>query len=68
MVGACRPPSRGGRGVSGPLLLGIDEGTTAVKAALYDLDLRERAHARRPVPTEHPAPGLVEQDLSLIHI
>ena len=45
-----------------PLLLGIDEGTTAVKAALFDLGLRPLAEARRPVATAHPAPGWVEQD------
>jgi len=47
-------------------LLGIDEGTTAVKAVLYDLDLHPVAEARRGVPTEHPGPGLVEQDAELI--
>jgi glycerol kinase len=52
--------------VSSPLLLGIDEGTTAVKAALFDRDLRAVAEARRPVPVTHPAPGLVEQDPALI--
>ncbi|HMD57113.1 MAG TPA: FGGY family carbohydrate kinase [Solirubrobacteraceae bacterium] len=48
--------------MSSPLLLGIDEGTTAVKAALFDLDLRELARARRAVPVRHPGSGLVEQD------
>ena len=52
--------------MSSPLLLGIDEGTTAVKAALFDRDLRAVAEARRPVPVTHPAPGLVEQDPALI--
>ncbi len=45
-----------------PLLLGIDEGTTAVKAALFDVSLRPLALARRPVATAHPSPGFVEQD------
>ncbi|MEA2215849.1 MAG: glycerol kinase [Solirubrobacteraceae bacterium] len=45
-----------------PLLLGIDEGTTAVKAALFDRALEPLAEARRPVATSHPGPGLVEQD------
>jgi glycerol kinase len=45
-----------------PLLLGIDEGTTAVKAALFEADLTPLAEARRPVATSHPAAGLVEQD------
>ncbi len=46
----------------GSLLLGIDDGTTAVKAALFDADLRVVAEARRPVALHHPAPGWVEQD------
>jgi glycerol kinase len=44
------------------LLLGIDEGTSAVKAALYDGDLRPVAEARREKPLAHPQPGWVEQD------
>jgi glycerol kinase len=44
------------------LLLGIDEGTTAVKAALFDLELREVREARRDKATRHPRPGWVEQD------
>jgi glycerol kinase len=52
--------------VSSPLLLGIDEGTTAVKAALFDGELRSVAQARRPVPVTHPSPGWVEQDPGLI--
>jgi glycerol kinase len=45
-----------------PLVLGIDDGTTAVKAALFDAELRPVASARRPVATANPAPGRVEQD------
>jgi glycerol kinase len=52
--------------MSSGLLLGIDEGTTAVKAALFDLELRAVAEARRPVPVTHPQPGWVEQDPELI--
>jgi len=48
------------------LLLGIDEGTTAVKVAVFDTDLRPVADARRPVPVVHPAPGFVEQDPELV--
>jgi glycerol kinase len=48
--------------MSAPLLLGIDEGTTAVKAGLFDAGLQLLALARRPVATNHPAPDLVEQD------
>jgi sugar (pentulose or hexulose) kinase len=44
------------------LLLGIDEGTSAVKAALYDADLRTVVEARREKPLAHPRPGWVEQD------
>jgi glycerol kinase len=45
-----------------PLVLGIDDGTTAVKVALFDARLAPVASARRPVPTANPAPGRVEQD------
>jgi glycerol kinase len=48
--------------VSRPLLLGIDEGTTAVKAVLYDTDLRPVAEQQRRVRTSHPRAGWVEQD------
>jgi glycerol kinase len=44
------------------LLLGIDEGTSAVKAILFDADLRPIAEARREKPLRHPRPGWVEQD------
>jgi glycerol kinase len=52
------------RGVSGSmtLLLGIDEGTSAVKAILFDADLRPLREARREKPLHHPRPGWVEQD------
>jgi glycerol kinase len=43
-------------------LLGIDEGTSAVKAVLYDEELRTVAEARREKPLSHPRPGWVEQD------
>ncbi len=52
----------GDAAVSEPLLLGIDEGTTAVKAALFDTRLQPIAEARRPVASTHPSPGWVEQD------
>ena len=52
--------------MSAALLLGIDEGTTAVKAALFDEELGPVAEARREVPVSHPAPGHVEQDPELI--
>ncbi len=44
------------------MLLGIDEGTSAVKAVLFDADLRAAREARREKPLTHPKPGWVEQD------
>ncbi len=44
------------------LLLGIDEGTTGVKAALFDPELQPVAEARRDKVNRHPQPGWVEQD------
>jgi glycerol kinase len=43
-------------------LLGIDDGTSAVKAVMYDADLRLVAQARREKALSHPRPGWVEQD------
>ena len=51
-----------GGGMSRQLLLGIDEGTSAVKAVLYDTDLTPVAEARREKPLAHPRSGWVEQD------
>jgi len=48
--------------VSSPLLLGIDEGTTAVKVALFDTALVPVAQARRAIAVSHPRAGWVEQD------
>src|SRR5215210_1797213 len=57
-------PNRRGRGVVGSamLLLGIDEGTTGVKAALFDERLQLVREARRDKVNRHPRPGWVEQD------
>jgi glycerol kinase len=44
------------------LLLGIDEGTSAVKAILFDSNLRPLREARREKPLRHPRAGWVEQD------
>jgi glycerol kinase len=52
--------------MSAPLLLGIDEGTTAVKAALFDEQLNRFAASRREIPVARPRPGWVEQDAELI--
>ena len=45
-----------------PLILGVDEGTTGVKAALFDERLRPVREARRDKVNRHPQPGWVEQD------
>jgi glycerol kinase len=47
-------------------LLGIDEGTSAVKAVLFDTDLKPVKEARREKPLDHPKPGWVEQDPEVI--
>jgi len=44
------------------LLLGVDVGTTAVKAVLISVDGRTLATANEEYPTHHLAPGCVEQD------
>ena len=44
------------------LLLGIDEGTSAVKAILFDSELRPMQEARREKRLSHAQPGWVEQD------
>jgi glycerol kinase len=44
------------------LLLGVDEGTSAVKAVLYDEDLQTLKEARREKPLANPQAGWVEQD------
>ena len=48
------------------LLLGIDEGTSAVKAILFDADLKPLREARRAKPLHHPQPGWVEQDPEVV--
>ena len=48
------------------LLLGIDEGTSAVKAVVFDGDLVPVKEARREKPLIHPRPGWVEQDPEVI--
>ncbi len=45
------------------LLLGLDIGTTTIKAVVYDPDAgRAIALASRPTPTDHPAAGRSEHD------
>src|ERR1041384_2385651 len=48
--------------MSDGMLLGIDEGTTGVKAALFDERLQPVAEARRDKVNRHPEEGWVEQD------
>ena len=48
--------------MSDGMLLGIDEGTTGVKAALFDQRLQPVAEARRDKVNRHPKEGWVEQD------
>lgn len=48
--------------MSDRLLLGVDEGTTGVKAALFDEELRQVGEARRDKVNRHPQEGWVEQD------
>jgi glycerol kinase len=43
-------------------VIGLDEGTTAVKAVLYDERLRPVREARRRKVSRHPREGWVEQD------
>ncbi len=62
MVAADRALRGGTRQVSDRLILGIDEGTTAVKGALFDTRLRPVRSARRVVGVSHPQPGWVEKD------
>jgi len=47
---------------AGPILLGVDLGTTAVKAGLFDLDGHLLGQASTVYPTSRPRPGWVEQD------
>lgn len=45
-----------------PLLIGIDVGTTSVKATLFDTSGRALKTWARAYPTSRPAPGIAEQD------
>src|SRR5512142_834828 len=44
------------------LLLGVDVGTSSLKAVLFDEDLRPVGSARREYPTRYPGPACAEQD------
>jgi xylulokinase len=52
----------GGDGVDDASLIGIDVGTTAVKAVLVDLKGRRLAEFEHHHPTGRPEPGAAEQD------
>jgi L-xylulokinase len=49
--------------MAGPYLLGIDNGSTVIKAALFDLTGRSIAVQSRPLELLQPAPGHTEFDL-----
>jgi sugar (pentulose or hexulose) kinase len=44
------------------VLIGLDKGTSVVKAVVFDADGRELSCARRDVPSLHPHPGWHEED------
>ena len=44
------------------LLIGIDVGTSACKAAVFKLDGQVLAQASQPYKVYYPAPGFAEQD------
>ncbi len=49
------------------LLLGLDIGTTSIKAELYDAELGQVVSmASRPTPVEHPAPGWSEHNPEML--
>jgi L-xylulokinase len=50
----------------GQYLLGIDNGSTVSKAALFDLHGREIAIASCKSETEYPHPGWTERDMEML--
>ncbi len=50
----------------GRYLLGIDNGNTISKAALFDLNGKEIAVASSPADTEYPHPGWTERNMELL--
>jgi glycerol kinase len=61
-VVAANGAGQGGGELSRRLILGVDEGTTAVKAVLFDERLQPVREARRDKVSRYPRPGWVEQD------
>lgn len=50
----------------GPCILAIDEGTTLVRAMVFDAEARAVALAAEPLPQIYPRPGWVEHDAETI--
>ena len=50
----------------GQYLLGIDNGSTVSKAALFDLHGKEIAVASCKADTEYPHPGWTERDMEML--
>ncbi len=44
-------------------VIGVDLGTSATRAGVFDLDGRLLAESSRPVPIVYPVPGQAEQDM-----
>ena len=62
-AGALREPGGAGKGtVTRNLLLGIDVGTTSLKAILFDADGTILSQASQEYPTAYPHPNWAEQD------
>ena len=53
-------------GVHGPVPLGIDNGLTLSKAALFDLAGREVKVASRKIEVQYPKPGYTERDMDTV--
>jgi len=49
-----------------PIVIGLDQGTTNVKAIALDARGRVLAEAARPIATQSPSAGIVEQDAETI--
>lgn len=48
--------------MTGEAIVGVDAGTTTIKAAAFAIDGTELARSDRPTPVENPGEGRVEQD------
>ncbi len=47
-------------------LLGVDAGTSIIKAVVFDLNGQERGVGRRKLPVKSPRPGWAEQDMDVV--